>query len=98
MAQRKPQDLIFLLDVDNTLLDNDKSKEDIQAELLEMLGPEGAARFWDIYEEVRKQVGVVDYPDTLVRFAEGWEDKQVAAKVADLINNWPYRKYVYPGS
>jgi FMN phosphatase YigB (HAD superfamily) len=92
------RDLVFLLDVDNTLLDNDRSKKEMQAALLEVLGERGVERFWELYEEVRKELDVVSYPETLKRFAHNWEDKKVAEKVADLINGWPYRKYVYPGT
>lgn len=95
MSQNLP-DLVFLLDVDNTLLDNDRAKADIQAALLKMLGPEGSQRFWDLYEEVRKETEVVDYPKTLKRFADTEQEKQIAEKVADLINHWPYREYLYP--
>ncbi len=101
-VQRQPkphnEKLVFLLDVDNTLLDNDKSKADMQAALLEMLGPEGAERFWHLYEEVRKELDVVSYPETLKRFASDWKDRQVAEKAAELINNWPYGDYLYPGT
>src|SRR4051812_23665211 len=89
---------VFLLDVDNTLLDNDRAKADIQAALLKLLGERGAARFWELYEQVRKELGVVDYPQTLKRFAGSWEDKVVTEKAAALINDWPYDRYVYPES
>ncbi|MFL5731962.1 MAG: HAD family hydrolase [Chloroflexia bacterium] len=98
MNQRQKSPLVFLLDVDNTLLDNDRAKADMQAALLNLLGEQGAARFWELYDEVRKERSVVDYPETLKRFADSWEDRVVADKAADLINNWPYANYVYPGS
>ena len=95
----KPSDrLVFLFDVDNTLLDNDRSKDDMQTALLEMLGEEGSARFWKLYEEVREELDVVSYPETLKRFAHGWEDKLVAEKASDIINSWPYTDYLYPGT
>jgi FMN phosphatase YigB (HAD superfamily) len=95
----KPSDrLVFLFDVDNTLLDNDRAKKDMQAALLTLLGTKGAERFWKLYEEVRKELDVVSYPETLKRFATNWEDKEVAQKAADLINNWPYADYLYPGT
>lgn len=96
--KREKQDLVFLFDVDNTLLDNDRSKRDMQTALLKLLGEDGARRFWQLYEEVRKELDVVSYPETLKRFAHGWKDKEVAQKAADLINNWPYQEYLYPGS
>lgn len=98
MGNKQRSDLVFLLDVDNTLLDNDRSKDDMQARLLDVLGPRGAESFWQLYEQVRDELDVVSYPETLKRFAESWEEKQVAEKAADLINNWPYKEYLYPGT
>lgn len=98
MSGKPKHDLVFLFDVDNTLLDNDLAKADMQAGLLGVLGERGAARFWELYEQVRNELDVVDYPQTLKRFADSWKDKVVAQKAADLINNWPYAQYVYPGS
>lgn len=89
---------VFLLDVDNTLLDNDRAKEDIKAALHALLGEQETQRFWSLYEEVRGERGVVDYPETLRRFAAESRDLNAARMAADLINNWPYREYVYPGS
>lgn len=98
MSGKPKSDLVFLLDVDNTLINNDRAKADMQVELLKVLGERGAARFWQLYEQVRKELDVVDYPEILRRFADSWEDKMVAEKAADMINNWPYEKYVYSGS
>lgn len=98
MPDKHHERLVFLLDVDNTLLDNDRSKEDMKKALREVLGERGTEHFWALYEEVRKELDVVSYPETLERFAGTWEDKKVAEKAAELINNWPYRDYVYPNT
>ena len=90
--------LVFLFDVDNTLLDNDRSKKDMSAALHEVLGDEGEEHFWELYEQVRKELDVVSYPETLKRFADSWEDVVVAEKAAKLINEWPYGDYLYPDS
>jgi FMN phosphatase YigB (HAD superfamily) len=88
--------LVFLFDVDNTLLDNDRSKNDMSAALHEILGDEGDKRFWELYEQVRKEMDVVSYPETLKRFAGSWKDAAVVEKAAQLINDWPYGDYLYP--
>jgi FMN phosphatase YigB (HAD superfamily) len=98
MSDKHAERLVFLFDVDNTLLDNDRTKADMQAALLKMLGKRGSERFWKLYEEVRKELDVVSYPETLKRFAEGWKEQEIAEQAADLINNWPYKEYLYPGS
>lgn len=65
----REQRLGFLLDVDNTLLDNDALKEHLAAALRHTLGDAGAARFWPVYEEVRRERDVVDLPLTAQRYA-----------------------------
>ena len=60
--------IVFLVDVDNTLLDNDSVKANLDDRLQTDLGPELAKRFWDIYEQARKEKGVVDIPLSLTRF------------------------------
>lgn len=98
MSNKQKVDLTFLLDVDNTLLDNDRAKADMQAALRNVLGERGVARFWQLYEEVRKELDVVDYPEILKRFSDSWEDEAAAQKVAGIINNVPYSQYLYPGT
>jgi FMN phosphatase YigB (HAD superfamily) len=98
VQEQGERELVFLLDVDNTLLDNDEAKKYIQDELLRALGEEGVALFWQLYEQVRKEYDVVNYPAVLKRFARDWKDKVVAEKATDIINNVPYGKFLYPGS
>jgi FMN phosphatase YigB (HAD superfamily) len=98
METKPKRELVFLLDVDNTLLDNDRAKADMAARLLEILGDEGSKRFWELYEAARKDLDVVSYPETLRRFAASWKDKAAVERAADVVNNVRYAKYVYPGS
>ncbi|MDQ6693361.1 MAG: HAD family hydrolase [Chloroflexota bacterium] len=98
MQVRQKVSLVFLLDVDNTLIDNDRAKRDMQGQLLQLLGKEGSDRFWALYEEVRKELDVVDFPETLRRFATNWKDKVVAEKAQGLLDSWPYKGYLYPGA
>jgi FMN phosphatase YigB (HAD superfamily) len=90
------RDLVFMLDVDNTLLDNDEAKQDMAAALERILGPTEAARFWDLYELVREETDVVDFPLTLERFAAAYRDKARLARAAAAVMAFPYDRYVYP--
>ena len=47
--------LVFLIDVDNTLIDNDNVKNDLDAHLQVEIGPALTARFWELYEQARKR-------------------------------------------
>ena len=92
--------IVFLLDVDNTLLDNDGVKANLDQHLQAVLGPELAKRFWDIYEQVRKEKGVVDIPEALTRFREQTTtaemDEQTYLHIRSLFEHYPFDKALYP--
>lgn len=92
--------LVFLLDVDNTLIDNDGVKQTIDAHLQVELGPILTARFWDIYEEVRKEEEVVDIPRTLreLRALTSLSelDEQTYLHVHSIFDNYPFFDALYP--
>jgi FMN phosphatase YigB (HAD superfamily) len=87
---------VFLLDVDNTLLDNDHAKADVARAISELVGPDRAARFWSLYEEVRDDRGVVDYPETLHRFRRAFPDESRLVEVDRAVLDVPYERYLYP--
>jgi FMN phosphatase YigB (HAD superfamily) len=108
VAETKPQRRItFLFDVDNTLIDNDRAKEGLSRRIGEVLGPEGERRFWELYEEIRRETGLVNIPLILGRYAEELtndpalseaERRQLRFDLADAVMNFPYRDYLYPGA
>ncbi|MGH2376911.1 MAG: HAD family hydrolase [Candidatus Limnocylindria bacterium] len=88
---------MVLFDVDNTLLDNDRLKADLAASLAYDLGAGPAADFARLYEQVRiDEDGVVDYPETLRRFAA--RHPALAHRANALINGVAFDAYVYPGA
>ena len=89
--------IVFLVDVDNTLLDNDNVKKDIEAKMLEMLGDEVAAGFWHHYETVRKDLDVIDFFETMKRVRTDFpnDTERVDAATAVLMT-WDFRSRVYP--
>lgn len=93
--------LAFLIDVDNTLLDNDKAKADEAEYLQSLLGEAAASRFWEIYEEVRKEESVVDYPLTLARFAQAFAGQlspETLYQLSSYFLTFPFESYLYPGA
>jgi FMN phosphatase YigB (HAD superfamily) len=88
------QPLAFLLDVDNTLLDNDAAKTAIAAEVEHLLGSDEAARFWRVYEDVRAEEGFVDFPATVARVSGG--NQAVARQLTRLLYDFPFERYLYP--
>ncbi len=92
--------LVFLLDVDNTLIDNDDVKTDYDAHMQVELGPVLTQRFWDMYESVRKDEGVVDIPNSLKLLREEVPlselDEQTYLHVVSIFDNYPFYKALYP--
>lgn len=92
--------LVFLLDVDNTLLDNDNVKNDFDAHVQVELGPALTERFWDLYERIRKEEGVVNIPRALKELREQTSleemDEQTFAHVQSIFENYPFFQALYP--
>jgi FMN phosphatase YigB (HAD superfamily) len=63
-----PRDVVVLFDCDNTLLDNDLVQEDLRAHLAREFGIESRDRYWAILEQLRAEVGYVDYLGALQRY------------------------------
>jgi len=87
---------VFLIDVDNTLLDNDRAKTDVARTIGKLVGPDRAPHFWSLYEEVRDDRGVVDYPETLRRFRRAFPEEKRLIDVDRAVLDVPYERYLYP--
>lgn len=91
-------DVIFLFDVDNTLLDNDQLKNDLGAHVLSVFGKEAYDRFWVLYEEERIKHVYADFLGTLERFRlEHMHDPHVL-RLANWLLDYPFAKRLYPGA
>jgi len=87
---------VFVLDCDNTLLDNDALKDGIDKRLRAVVGDAPAARFWQIYEDVRMASDVVNYPLALEAFAAELRDPALAERVRALVMADDFARYLYP--
>jgi FMN phosphatase YigB (HAD superfamily) len=93
-AARSP--LVFLLDVDNTLLDNDRIAEDLDRELALRLGDPGKRRYWAIFEALRVELGYADYLGALQRYRiEHPRDPQLVA-VSSFLIDYPVEDRLFP--
>ncbi|HUX74577.1 MAG TPA: HAD family hydrolase [Steroidobacteraceae bacterium] len=89
---------VFLLDVDNTLLDNDRFAADLGTHLQEAFGAAECARYWDIFAALREQNGVADYLASLQRFRQGLEDHPRLLLTADFMLDYPFAACLYAGA
>jgi FMN phosphatase YigB (HAD superfamily) len=88
--------LVFLFDVDNTLIDNDRVKHDIETAVASLVSAARAARFWSLYEDVRDAEGVVDFPETLRRFRHAFAEAPSGQEVDRAVLGVAFERYLYP--
>jgi hypothetical protein len=90
--------VVFLLDVDNTLLDNDQVAVDLRTHLTEAFGAERQERYWVIFEELRVQLGYADYLGALQRYrAENPTDPHLL-EISFYLLDYPFTDRLYPGA
>jgi FMN phosphatase YigB (HAD superfamily) len=90
--------LTFWLDVDNTLLDNDRVKADLEQHIESLVGAERAGRFWSLYEDVRRELDYVDLLQTLRRFHEAFPDEPHFPRLSAFVMGYPFTDTLYPGA
>ena len=90
--------VVFLLDVDNTLLDNDRVSDDLHEALVVEFGDEKARRFWAIFEEHRRDLGYADYLGSLQRFRMEDPHEPNLLAISSMLVNYPFEDRLYPGS
>jgi FMN phosphatase YigB (HAD superfamily) len=94
---RPNDDVVFLLDVDNTLLDNDRFSAALDARLTEAFGTQGRARYRELYETLRQEQGYADYLAPLQRMRRDFEDDPDLLRMSGFLLDFPFAELVYPG-
>lgn len=93
-----PEDICFLFDVDNTLLDNDRVQADLSDHLEREFGAGSRDRYWEILEELRQELGYVDYLGALQRYRlEDCCDARLLTMSSFLVD-YPFADRLYPGA
>jgi hypothetical protein len=90
--------IAFLLDVDNTLLDNDRVTADLRAFLLREVGDERTARYWQIFEELRAELGYADYLGALERYRTEDLHRPEVLQMSSWLVDYPFVERLYPGA
>lgn len=89
---------VFLFDVDNTLLDNDRVTQDLKAFMEREIGAKRNARYWEIFEEMRSEIGYADYLGALQNYrVENPYDSHVLA-VSTYLVNYHFANRLFPNS
>ena len=98
MSAPTPHPVVFLLDVDNTLLDNDRVVEDLRRHLDQEVGSARAARYWEIFEELRVELGYADYLGALQRYRVEHPREPHLLTVSTFMVNYPFANRLFPES
>ena len=91
-------DVVFLLDVDNTLLDNDRVEADLSDHLTREFGPESRDGYWAAFEALRAELGYADYLGALQRYRVGELRDQRMLLMPSFLVDYPFADRLYPGA
>jgi FMN phosphatase YigB (HAD superfamily) len=90
--------VVFLLDVDNTLLDNDRIVEDLRRHLTQAFGAECQERYWAIFEKLREELGYTDYLGALQRYRAQDPCDSHFMQVSSFLVDYPFADRLFPGA
>jgi FMN phosphatase YigB (HAD superfamily) len=96
--QRTKSKIVFLFDVDNTLLDNDRVTDDLRRHLEQEVGPSRARRYWSIFEHLRAHLGYADYLGALQSYRNENPHDMRLLTVSHFLINYPFANRLYPNS
>jgi hypothetical protein len=91
-------DIVFLFDVDNTLLDNDRVTEDLKRHLEKQVGHERQRCYWEFFEQLRSELGYADYLGALQRYRIAYPRDPGLLTVSHFLVNYPFATRLYPDS
>ena len=90
--------IVFLVDVDDTLLENGRVQADLKKHIEREFGPQCRDRFWAIHEELFKQLGYADYLGAFQRFRIEHPYEPHLVTAANFLVDYPFANRLYPGS
>ncbi|MES2742319.1 MAG: HAD family hydrolase [Pseudomonadota bacterium] len=95
-APTASHEIVFLLDCDNTLLDNDRIQADMRHYFTLTFGAAGNARYWAIFDALRAQLGYTDYLGALQAYRLGAMDQPGVLTAAAWLMDYPFAERLYP--
>ena len=90
--------IVFLFDVDNTLLDNDRVQADLSDHLQKAYGQATRDRYWAIFEELRAELGYADYLGALERYRLEDLHRPELLRMSNWLVDYPFADRLYPGA
>jgi FMN phosphatase YigB (HAD superfamily) len=90
--------VVFLFDVDNTLLDNDRITADLKRHLEKEVGHDRQQRYWEFFEQLRSELGYADYLGALQRYRIEYPREPGLLTVSHFMVNYPFATRLFPDS
>ena len=90
--------IVFLFDVDNTLLDNDRVTDDLHRHLSRHFGEQRTQRYWEIFEQLRRELGYADYLGALQRYRAENQHEAGILQLSSFLVDYPFANRLYPQS
>jgi FMN phosphatase YigB (HAD superfamily) len=90
--------VVFLFDVDNTLLDNDHVTADLKKHLEREVGSQRAQHYWELFEQSRNELGYADYLGALQRYRSEYPRDPRLLIVSRFLVNYPFANRLFPNS
>jgi FMN phosphatase YigB (HAD superfamily) len=94
----KAPNVVFLFDVDNTLIDNDRVQAHLKEHLAETYGTATRDRYWEILEQLREELGYVDYLGALERYRVEALHRPEVLRMSSWLVDYPFADRLYPGA
>ena len=94
----KAPEVVFLFDVDNTLIDNDRVQAHLSEHLEQMYGAATRDRYWQIFEQLRSELGYADYLGALERYRVEAMHRPEVLRMSSWLVDYPFADRLYPGA
>jgi hypothetical protein len=92
----KTPDVVFLFDVDNTLIDNDRVQAHLSEHLEQTYGAATRDRYWEIFEQLRSELGYADYLGALERYRMEDLHRPEVLRMSSWLVDYPFADRLYP--
>ncbi len=93
-----PRPIVFLVDVDNTLIDNDRIQNDLKRHLEREFGAACRDRYWTILEQLFTDLGYRDYLGALQRYRVEHPQDIHLLSMSSFLVDYPFANRLYPAS
>jgi FMN phosphatase YigB (HAD superfamily) len=90
--------IVFLVDVDNTLLDNDRIQQDLRDHLERDFGIASCKRYWKILEDLFTELGYRDYIGALQRYRAEHPLHVELLSMSSFLMDYPFADRLFPAA